>query len=115
MTKREFYNAVIEANVSEDTVAFAKAEIDKLDVTNEKRKNTPTKTQKLNAPLYDKIVNEILTHEAQTTSDIAGILEVSPQKASGLLRQLVKEGRAVASDVKVPKKGTQKGYTLPED
>ena len=50
MTNREFYKAVIGANVSEELKEFAKSEIDKLDKKNEKRKNT----QK-GAALYRKI------------------------------------------------------------
>lgn len=112
MTNREFYNAVIEANVNEDITAYAQAALDKMDAANEKRRNTPSKTAIENQPLVDKIVSEILTSEAKTASDVAGELGVSVQKASALLRQIVANGNATVSDVKVPKKGTVKAYTL---
>ena len=92
MTNREFYNALINANIND----------------------TPSKTQEANAPLYEQIVNSILTSEPKTASDVASELGVSVQKASALLRGLVADGKAVSSDVKVAKKGTQKAYTLAE-
>ena len=62
----------------------------------------------------DEIVNTILTSEPKTASDVAAELGVSAQKASALLRSIVANGQATVSDIKVPKKGTQKAYTLAE-
>lgn len=114
MTKREFYVAVKEADVSDEIKAFAEAAIIKLDETNEKRRNAVSKKAEENIPLLEQIVNDILTNEPQTASDIAPVLEVSVQKASYLLRTLADEGKADVQDVKIPKKGKQKGYTLPK-
>lgn len=114
MTKREFYVAIKEANVSDEIKAFAEAAIVKLDETNEKRRNAVSKKAEENIPLLEQIVNDILTNEPQTASDIAPVLEVSVQKASYLLRTLADEGKADVQDVKIPKKGKQKGYTLPK-
>jgi predicted HTH transcriptional regulator len=114
MTQREFYNAIINGTITEDVINTAKAYLAKIDATNEKRRNTPSKAQEANAPLMDQIVATVLTGEAKTASDVATELGVSPQKASALLRALVAEGKANVQDVKVPKKGTQKGYTLAE-
>ena len=114
MTKREFYVAITEADVSDEIKAFAEAAITKLDETNEKRRNAASKKAEENIPLLEQIVNDILTNEPQTASDIAPVLEVSVQKASYLLRTLADEGKADVQDVKIPKKGKQKGYTLPK-
>lgn len=62
-----------------------------------------------NAPLYEQIL-EYIGADARTASEIAPVLEVSVQKASSLLRQLVAEGRLTVTDVKVKGKGTQKAY-----
>lgn len=111
MTNREFYAAIAAStNLSAELVEFATAAIAKMDATNEKRKNTPSKTAIANQPLLDRIVDEVLTVEPKTASDVAAVLEISTQKASYLLRHLVADGKAIASDVKVPSKGTQKGY-----
>ena len=114
MTKREFYVAIKEADVSDEIKAFAEAAIIKLDETNEKRRNAVSKKAEENIPLLEQIVNDILTNEPQTASDVAPVLEISVQKASYLLRTLADEGKADVQDVKIPKKGKQKGYTLPK-
>jgi predicted Rossmann fold nucleotide-binding protein DprA/Smf involved in DNA uptake len=114
MTNREFYNAIVNGNVNDEVIAQAQAYLDKMDAANEKRRNTPSKKAIENQPILDTIVNEVLTSEPKTASDVAAEIEVSVQKASALLRALVADGKAVATDVKVPKKGTQKAYTLAE-
>lgn len=115
MTNREFLTAIINIeNIAEDIKAEAEAKLAKLDATNEARKNKPSKAAIENAPLMDQIANEILGTEAVTAASVAETMGVSVQKANSLLRGLVADGRAVASDVKVPGRGTCKGYTLAE-
>ena len=114
MTNREFYTAIANGPVNEDIAAFAQAALDKMDAANEKRRNTPSKAQKENQPLVDAILDGILTAEPKTASDVATELGVSVQKASALLRQIVADGKATVTDVKVAKKGTQKAYALAE-
>lgn len=111
MTNREFYTAIVSANVSEEITAYATAAIEKLDATNEKRKAKPSKRAEENAPIMEQIATEILTEEVQIASAIAEATGISVQKASALLRQLVADGRATVTEVKVPGKGTVKGYT----
>lgn len=115
MTNREFYTAIINANVSAEITEYAENAIAKLDATNEKRKakaaEGQTKKAEENAPIKAAIL-ETLTNEAQTASAIAAIVGVSHNKVSALARQLVAEGKAESTDIKVPGKGTCKGYTL---
>ena len=113
MTNREFLTA-ISANetIPADIREHATNEIAKLDAANEKRKNKPSKTAVENAPIVANIL-EVLTHDAQTAADIAAQVGISTQKASSLLRQLGTAGQVVVSEIKVPKKGTCKGYALP--
>ena len=112
MTNREFYTAISNGTINDEVIAHAIAALEKLDATNEKRRNTPSKTAIENQPLVDQIVSEILTSEPKTASDVAAVLGVKVQKASALLRQIVANGQAVVSEVKVPKRGTQKAYAL---
>ena len=112
MTKREMMNLIANGTINEEVMAWAAGQIEKMDAANEKRRNSVSKKALENAPIIDRIVNEILGEEPMTATDVAGILGVSVQKASALLRTAVKEGRAAAEDVKVKGKGTQKGYTL---
>lgn len=120
MTNRDFYNAIINADLTavlEDEMAkevkeHAEAAIAKLDAGNEKRRNTVSKKALENQPLVDQIVNEILSFEYMTASAIAEVLGCSAQKASHLAKMAVEQGKAEVDDIKVPKKGTQKGYRL---
>ena len=115
MTNREFLNAIANMeNISEELKAEATARIEKLDATNEARKNKPSKKATENAPIMEQIANEILTSEAQTAATIAEAAGISVQKASALLRQLVADGKATVTEVKIPKKGTQKAYAAVE-
>lgn len=116
MTNREFLTAIANMeNISEELKAEATARIEKLDATNEARKNKPSKKATENAPIMEQIVNEILTSEAQTAATIAEAAGISVQKASSLLRQLVADGKATVTEVKIPKKGTQKAYAVVTD
>jgi hypothetical protein len=112
MTNREFLTAIANSeNVSAELKAEATVRIEKLDATNEARKNKPSKKATENAPILEQIYGEILTNEAQTASAVAEAAGFSVQKANALLRQLVDAGKAAVEDVKVPKKGTVKAYT----
>jgi len=111
MTKREFYTAIAnDESLSDELRAYASAAIQKLDETNAKRAAKPSKASIENGPLVDQIV-EMLTDEPKTASDLAEPMELGVHKVSSLLQRAVKEGRAISCDVKIPSKGTQKGYT----
>lgn len=113
MTNREFLTAVANLETAPQEIRDeATARIAKLDATNEARKNKPSKKATENAPIMEQIATEVLGTEAKTAATIAEAVGISVQKASALLRALVAEGKAVATDVKVPGKGTCKAYTL---
>lgn len=117
MTKREFYNAILAIEtISTDVREYAEASIQKLDETNTKRSSKQTKTQLANEPIKAKIL-EILSTAPMTSAVlrekfVANGEEVSVQKISSLCRQLVEEGFLSSSEVKVPKKGAQKQYSV---
>lgn len=112
MTKREFLTKVSTGEMNDEVMEFAAAEIAKMDAANDKRKEKTSKKAEENQPLVDRIVNEILGDEPVTATDVAGILEVSVQKASQLCRVAVAQGKAIQTDVKIPKKGNMKAYSL---
>jgi predicted Rossmann fold nucleotide-binding protein DprA/Smf involved in DNA uptake len=111
MTNREFFTAITTGAITEDVVAHAQAALEKMDATNEARKNKPSKTAIENAPIV-KALTDALTADPQTAADLAVAVGISTQKASSLLRQIVASGAAVATDISVPKKGKCKGYAL---
>ena len=114
MTYREFLSAVISAEISEEMTTFAKEAVAKLDKRNADRAAKPSKTALANEPIKQAILG-ILSATPMTASEIADALDISVQKASALCRQLVDAKSAVVTDVKIPKKGTQKAYSLPTE
>lgn len=111
MTKREFLTKIA-AIEDVELAEFAQNELNKMDAANAKRAEKTSKKAEENQPLVDRIVNEILGTEPMTATDVAAILELSVQKTSALCRAAVAQGKAVQTEVKVPKKGNQKAYTL---
>ena len=120
MTKREFLNeviAVIDGTSEVDVLElkeFAKAEIVKLDERNANRSAKPTKAQIENKSIKEKILEVLSTEERMVASAIAERVEISTQKASALCRQLVESNKLKVEEVKIPKKGKQKAYSILE-
>lgn len=85
---REFLNAVVSANISDEITEFATKEITKIDEKNLKKKNSKTPTQKQNEELKAKIYNEMEIDKTYTASELAKIYGVSTQKISALMRQM---------------------------
>lgn len=118
MTNREFFVAVVNANISDELTAHAQAAIEKLDKALDARKNkvSPKDAEKAAA---DAAIREsifaVVTDSVQTEADIAAAVGVTGPKARAELRKLVTEGRVVSTDVKVPGKGKCKGYALAVD
>lgn len=121
MTKREFYTKVVAGEMTEEMQAFAAEALVKLDETNDKRKGKVSEKEQAkrdaNVALATRVAKEVLGAEAKTATDVAVALtemlgeEVKVQKASSLCRKAVELGLAVQTEVKIPKKGTQKAYT----
>ena len=112
MTNREFYTAIIEGKVTDEVVAFANGEIAKLDARNEKRRNTPSKTQEANEGVKANIKNYLATVQRALAATIATEIGVSTQKVSALCKQLVEAGEIEVADVKIKGKGTLKAYSI---
>ena len=120
MTEREFYTAVIEANINEDLTVFATKGIEKLDKANEARKvKTAEKAvakEAEKAPIREAIFAAITTGEGKTASDLiaeAGV-DIKPQAIPSLLKPLIEDGKVIKTDIKVKGKGSVRGYALPE-
>lgn len=110
MTNREFYEAIINANINDELTTFAAEGIAKMDKRNEKRSSKPSKVAVANIPIKESIAT-LLIDKGMFASDIAVALGISTQKASALCRQLVEDKVLTVTDVKVPKKGVVKQYT----
>lgn len=114
MTNREFYTAIINGEINDDVLAMAKAEIEKLDARNEKRRNTPTKEQEANEERKQSILAYLANNAKAFAADISTACGFSTQRVSALCKQLVDSGNVKVEDVKVKGKGTLKAYSLAE-
>lgn len=121
MTKREFFAKVSAGEMTEEMQAFAAEQLTKMDAQLEARKGKVSEKEQAkrdaNVALATRVAKEILGTEAMTATDVAAKLtemlgeEVKVQKASSLCRKAVELELAVQSEVKIPKKGSQKAYT----
>lgn len=114
MTQREFFTAIINANVAEELKEFAQNGIEKLDARNEKRSTSLSKTQKENAPILEAILNFINgSDELVSSNTIATTIGITTAKASSLAGKLAKEGKIVCKEKAlkaVSGKGKVNGY-----
>lgn len=115
MTNREFYEAVINANINDELSDFAREGLAKLDHTNDLRKAASAKKavekEAERAPIREAIV-AALTEEPKTATTLieeAGV-EIKPQAVPSLLKAMVEEGTVVKSMIKVTGKGKHVGY-----
>ena len=112
MTNREFFNAIISANVSDELTAHATAELEKLDARNKARSSKPSKTQLENEPIKAHLL-EILAVKPMTANEIHNTdPNLSSSKISTLCGQLAKEGKVSIQEIKVPKVGKRNQYSL---
>lgn len=112
LTTREFLNIVISANISDEATEKAQTLLAQVDARNAKRASQPSKTAIANAPIKASIVELFDENTHLTANEVGTRLELTVQKASALLRQMVENGTLVAEEVKVPKKGKVKSYSL---
>ena len=117
MTNREFLTAIANSSLSDDLTAYAAEQIVKLDMRNaarkEKQSSKPSKTAIENEPIKASIMEFLSTQsEPMIAADIAENLKITTAKASSLLRQLADAGKVVKSEVKIPKRGKVKAYSI---
>ena len=116
ITMRQYHEAVISGNITDDIIAKARAEIAKLDATNAKRAEKAAEKAKENDPIKATIFTYLVENGTKTTAEVAAGIstpenEVSIPKASAMCLQMVECGQLTASDVSVKGKGKQKAYT----
>ena len=110
MTNREFFTAIINANINADITAHANAEVAKLDKKNAKRKSEGG-IKAENKPIADAIL-KALEGGTMISADLAKFVGQSTQKINGVAGEMVKIGLLTKSKVKVKNKGEVVAYTL---
>lgn len=118
MTKRELYTAVVEGRITDEVIEGFKAEIEKIDRTNEERKAKVTPRQEENQMIKIEIKQYFMRTSQphfieEVTEEIKKYLpEFTRQRCSALCNQLIEEGVLNVEDVRVKNKGKRKLYTL---
>ena len=121
MTKKEFYEAIENSEMSEEIKAVATKLREAMEASNEKRATkVAEKANEAYAPFIEIFVGALGT-EAKTASDLLPLFEgmttpagkePSVQFVSAVGSKAVKQGLASKVDVKVTGKGVQKGYVV---
>lgn len=125
MTNREIYKNILalidgegegEVNVMELRAAVIDA-IARMDATNEKRKAASAlkaaEKQAEKEPIREALFAVMGDEDAPMTASMlieAAGLDIMPASVPSLMRPLVEAGRVAKVDMKVPGKGTQRGY-----
>lgn len=102
MTKRDYFNRILSYAKDEDK-DFILHELDLLAKKNSGEKK-PTATQKENENIKDVIVSVLSDGSAKTIGEICksdeALSELSSQKVSALVRQLVLDNKVVREEIK---------------
>ena len=125
MTNREYYNAILAIeNLADDLKAETEAKLERLDTQAEsKKKAVKDKRAEENAPLKAKVLEYLgerddegnLKNSKALASKIAEYVECHPSKVTSLCKSLIEEGRVTVEEVKIPKVGKRKAYSIVED
>ena len=123
MTNREMYTNTInylrgadDVDTAELIAAFEDA-LARMDATNEKRKaasalkaaEKQAEKEPIREALFAVMGNDDAPMTASMLIEAAG-LDIMPASVPSLMRPLVEAGRVAKVDMKVPGKGTQRGY-----
>ena len=104
MTSREYFQNVLNANISDEMNQMSQTLIQRLDAKNAKRKTTQSKDQKAAAERRDMVLKFLQTHEGVFTRDeIAAEVGIESTKVTGACSALLKGGLIQKSEVKVDK------------
>lgn len=113
MTQRDFFTAVIAANLSEEMTAFAKGRIKHLDDINSKRTEKGTPKQRANAEVQANIIATIDKGVPFTGKQVAEKYGLTPPVATAICGKIVKAGYATVTKERVEKgKGKVNVYTF---
>lgn len=106
MTTREYFQAVLDAHISDSMDEVSRQFIQKLDEKNAKRKATPTKEQREAAQrvlLVEGFFEKHTPDELFTRDDIAAATDMKPAEATAACKVLVAAGKIVKGEAKIDK------------
>ena len=113
MTYRDFYTAIVTANVSDELTKFATNALAKLDEKNAKKRESTSPKQAANEEIKTKILETLAAEPERVffAKELADTFETNTQHISALLKQLVDTNKVVKHErVKDTKKNYVRGY-----
>lgn len=115
MTTREYFQAVLDAHLSDEMDTASKTLIEKLDARNEKRKSADSKQKKEVAARYEVVAKFLDENKGNefTRDAIAEACNISVGQAQSAALALVRGGIAKKNEVKVDK-GKRVVYSIAE-
>ena len=117
MTTREYFQAVLDAHISDSMDKASRQLIQKLDEKNARRKATPTKEQREAAQRVLLVKGFFEKHnpdEFFTRDDIATATGMKPAEATAACKALISAGKVMKSEAKIGK-ARRVVYSVPED
>jgi hypothetical protein len=110
-TNRMGFTAIINGNVTDEVIAWAKESLAKLDTKNAKRKAAEGEVKADNKPIAEAIL-KALANGSMLSTDLAKAIGQSTQKTNGVAGEMVKLGMLEKFKIKVKGKGEQTAYAL---
>ena len=113
MTHKEFFEAIArDYEGNEEMTNIAKGYLASLAKKNEKAKEKRLAKNEADEPLVAAFLSALTSDQPLLASEAAKVVGISTPKLVSIAVKLEKSGKIVSHDVKVPKVGTRKGYTL---
>lgn len=110
MTQKDFFESIMNGDdITEEMRTYAATELGKIEARAAKRKITRSSK---NDGLKEAILACFVGDTPMTGKEVATALEITPQKANAILRQMVEDGSLAVSQVANGKRLIN-SYTLP--
>lgn len=115
MTSREYFNAVLNAHISEEMDATSAEFIARLDAKNAKRKSTESKDKREARERREAVLAFLRNHadHVYTRDEISVKVGITVGQVSAACKSLIAEGIVTKTEVKVDK-ARKVGYSIAE-
>jgi CRP-like cAMP-binding protein len=113
-TTRDALSAILSGEITEDTLEWARKEIEALDARNAKAKEKAAEKREADLPMLNSIMEALplSADEPITAAELAEMLGITTAKVSSLMKRIIADGAAASVETKSKSKsgGKCKGY-----
>lgn len=109
MTNKEFFVNVMNGEMNEEIMEFAKNKLESMEAAAEKKRNTPSKAAIENEAFAREAILPLMTERTMLASEVGEVVGITTPKATSCLKILVEAGDVEVEEVKT-KNGKRKGY-----